>query len=47
MHSCADEFRVSITSTGLICKNYDKTREEYGPAVMGRYSYKKGGLAPP
>ncbi len=47
MHSCADESRVSVTSTGVICKNYDKTKEENMPAGMELDRNKKGGLSPP
>lgn len=46
MHSCADESRDSVTSTGVICKNYDKTDVKDGPAGSKHNRNKNGGLRP-
>ncbi len=46
MHSRAYETWVSVTSTGVICKNYDKTEGEAGFGGNKCNSNKKGGLRP-
>ena len=47
MHSCADESRDSVTSTGVICKNYDKTDVKDVPARLKHNRNKKGGACAP